>query len=88
MNDKNGAILKVGDGVRVLRDAGMGYQNHRSVTPKTDPFEGKVVGFAGADRVVVEEVTDGPRYSVTSAQVQKTTSAPAPSPAAEPIKAQ
>ena len=70
MNDKNGKSLKVGDGVHVLRDAGMGYKDHKPVSPKTDPFDGAVVGFAGADRIVVEEVKDGPRYSVTSEQVE------------------
>lgn len=72
MKDKNGIELKVGDKVEVLGKAGTAWLGGHALGAKPDgsSFPGTVVGFAGADRIVVEEVESGPRYSVTSEQLE------------------
>lgn len=73
MKDKNGIELKVGDKVEVLGKAGTAWLGGRALGARPDEhsFPATVVGFAGADRVIVEEVTSGPRYSLISEQLER-----------------
>ena len=77
MADEKAATVKVGgfavgDKVTVLGKAGSAFLLGREVGAKKDDesFAATVVGFAGADRVIVEEVENGPRYSVTAEQLK------------------
>lgn len=75
MKDKNGVELKVGDKVDVLGKAGIGWRKGVAIDKKEDgeSFAAVVVGFSGKDQIIVvegEKDTGGPRFSLTSEQVE------------------